>query len=167
MMRFGSAYPFAMCICMGFFVTRRVRSFRNPWETHRIHLRYSISLAPMEHASVFSISLLPVRILFLPNSGWRSGAIFATNCGMACRFRQLSGPVLDNSSLESILGRLHWDLCDSFDHWIPGRNGQDDEGSGAAIHSIRSSTDNSGPSHFLLGGLLRLVSGSFQGKNAE
>ncbi len=36
----------------------------------------------------------------------------------ACRFRQMSGAMKDNGSLELILARIDWQRCDRFDHWI-------------------------------------------------
>ena len=36
----------------------------------------------------------------------------------ACRFRQMSGPMKENGSLDSILGRIDWQRCGRFDHWI-------------------------------------------------
>jgi valyl-tRNA synthetase len=39
----------------------------------------------------------------------------------ACRFRQMSGEMADNSSLEAILGRIRVKALDDYDHWIIAR----------------------------------------------
>ncbi len=46
------------------------------------------------------------------------GRHFSNKLWNASRFRQMSGPMADNSSLESILERINPELCDDYDHWI-------------------------------------------------
>jgi valyl-tRNA synthetase len=46
------------------------------------------------------------------------GRHFSNKLWNASRFRQMSGPMADNSSLESILKRIDPELCDDYDHWI-------------------------------------------------
>lgn len=46
------------------------------------------------------------------------GRHFSNKLWNASRFRQMSGPMADNSSLESILKRINPELCDDYDHWI-------------------------------------------------
>lgn len=46
------------------------------------------------------------------------GRHFSNKLWNSSRFRQMSGPMADNSSLESILQRIDLGLCDDYDHWI-------------------------------------------------
>ncbi|MBC9866767.1 MAG: valine--tRNA ligase [Opitutae bacterium] len=46
------------------------------------------------------------------------GRNFCNKLWNACRFRQLSGPSSDNSSLRTIVSRIHGELLDDYDHWI-------------------------------------------------
>ena len=46
------------------------------------------------------------------------GRLFSNKLWNASRFRQMSGPMADNSSFESILERINPELCDDYDHWI-------------------------------------------------
>jgi valyl-tRNA synthetase len=49
------------------------------------------------------------------------GRNFCNKLWNAARFRQMSGPMFDNSSFEAIICRIHTDLFDDYDHWIIGR----------------------------------------------
>jgi valyl-tRNA synthetase len=49
------------------------------------------------------------------------GRNFCNKLWNACRFRQMSGPSHDNSSLEAILRRINGALFDDYDHWILSR----------------------------------------------
>ncbi|ADE55196.1 valine--tRNA ligase [Coraliomargarita akajimensis] len=49
------------------------------------------------------------------------GRNFCNKLWNASRFRQMSGPMADNSSLESIHARIDQSLLDDTDHWILGR----------------------------------------------
>ena len=49
------------------------------------------------------------------------GRNFCNKLWNAIRFRQMSGPMADNSSLEAITARIEWELCDDYDHWILSR----------------------------------------------
>ncbi|MEN8843718.1 MAG: class I tRNA ligase family protein, partial [Lentimonas sp.] len=49
------------------------------------------------------------------------GRNFSNKLWNAVRFRQMSGPMADNSSLEAITGRIDASLFDDYDHWILGR----------------------------------------------
>jgi valyl-tRNA synthetase len=49
------------------------------------------------------------------------GRNFCNKLWNAARFRQMSGPMADNSSFEAIISRIHPDLFDDYDHWILGR----------------------------------------------
>ncbi len=49
------------------------------------------------------------------------GRNFCNKLWNASRFRQMSGPMADNSSLEAIVGRIDPALCDDYDHWILAR----------------------------------------------
>lgn len=49
------------------------------------------------------------------------GRNFCNKLWNAVRFRQMSGPMFDNSSFEAIISRIHPDLYDDYDHWILGR----------------------------------------------
>lgn len=46
------------------------------------------------------------------------GRHFSNKLWNAARFRQMSGPMADNSTLEAILDRIEPKLCDDYDHWI-------------------------------------------------
>ena len=49
------------------------------------------------------------------------GRHFSNKLWNAVRFRQMSGPMSDNSSLKSILSRIDFTLCDDYDNWILAR----------------------------------------------
>jgi valyl-tRNA synthetase len=49
------------------------------------------------------------------------GRNFCNKLWNAARFRQMSGPMEDNSSFEAIISRIHPGLLDDTDHWILGR----------------------------------------------
>ena len=49
------------------------------------------------------------------------GRNFSNKLWNAVRFRQMSGPMADNSSLDAIVGRIDINLFDDYDHWILGR----------------------------------------------
>ncbi|MDP4693874.1 MAG: class I tRNA ligase family protein, partial [Opitutales bacterium] len=49
------------------------------------------------------------------------GRNFCNKMWNAVRFRQMSGPMADNSSLEAIVSRIDPSLFDDYDHWIIGR----------------------------------------------
>jgi len=49
------------------------------------------------------------------------GRNFCNKLWNAARFRQMSGPMADNSSFEAIISRMNPDLFDDYDHWILGR----------------------------------------------
>jgi valyl-tRNA synthetase len=49
------------------------------------------------------------------------GRNFCNKLWNACRFRQMSGPLGDNSSLEAILGRIDAARLDTYDRWILAR----------------------------------------------
>ena len=49
------------------------------------------------------------------------GRNFCNKLWNAARFRQMSGPMSDNSSFEAIICRIHTDLFDDYDHWIISR----------------------------------------------
>ena len=49
------------------------------------------------------------------------GRNFSNKLWNASRFRQMSGPMADNSSLAAILSRIDTSLCDDYDHWILAR----------------------------------------------
>jgi len=49
------------------------------------------------------------------------GRNFCNKLWNASRFRQMSGPMADNSSLEAIHARIDPSLLDDYDHWILGR----------------------------------------------
>ncbi len=49
------------------------------------------------------------------------GRNFTNKLWNAVRFRQMSGPMADNSSLDVIVGRMDVSLFDDYDHWILGR----------------------------------------------
>ena len=49
------------------------------------------------------------------------GRNFSNKLWNASRFRQMSGPMADNSSLVAILGRIDTSRCDDYDHWILAR----------------------------------------------
>ncbi|MEN8661480.1 MAG: valine--tRNA ligase [Lentimonas sp.] len=49
------------------------------------------------------------------------GRNFSNKLWNAVRFRQMSGPMADNSSFEAITGRIDASLFDDYDHWILGR----------------------------------------------
>jgi valyl-tRNA synthetase len=49
------------------------------------------------------------------------GRNFCNKLWNAARFRQMSGEVGDNSSVEAILGRIDPNLLSAYDHWILGR----------------------------------------------
>lgn len=46
------------------------------------------------------------------------GRHFSNKLWNAARFRQMSGPMADNSHLGAILERIDSELCDDYDHWI-------------------------------------------------
>ena len=46
------------------------------------------------------------------------GRNFCNKLWNACRFRRLSGPSSDNSSLDAIISRIQNELLDDYDHWI-------------------------------------------------
>ncbi|MGB0743820.1 MAG: class I tRNA ligase family protein, partial [Opitutales bacterium] len=52
------------------------------------------------------------------------GRNFCNKLWNASRFRQMSGPMADNSSLEAIHARIDQSLLDDYDHWILARLGQ-------------------------------------------
>lgn len=49
------------------------------------------------------------------------GRNFSNKLWNASRFRQMSGPMADNSSLAAILSRIDTSRCDDYDHWILAR----------------------------------------------
>jgi valyl-tRNA synthetase len=49
------------------------------------------------------------------------GRNFCNKLWNAARFRQMSGPMADNSSFEAIISRMNPNLFDDYDHWILGR----------------------------------------------
>jgi len=49
------------------------------------------------------------------------GRNFCNKLWNACRFRQMSGPLADNSSLQAVTGRLDPKKFDEYDHWIIAR----------------------------------------------
>lgn len=51
------------------------------------------------------------------------GRNFCNKLWNAARFRQMSGPMSDNASLEGIRSRIQVDLFDDYDHWILARLG--------------------------------------------
>jgi len=52
------------------------------------------------------------------------GRNFCNKLWNAARFRQMSGPMADNSSLETIRGRIDASRLDDYDHWILARLGE-------------------------------------------
>ncbi len=63
------------------------------------------------------------------------GRNFCNKLWNACRFRQISGKLEDNSSLDNILSRFEPDLFDEYDHWIVNQLIK-------AIHQIETGYDN-------------------------
>ncbi len=63
------------------------------------------------------------------------GRNFCNKLWNACRFRQLSGELEDNSSLDNILSRFDPDLFDEYDHWIVNQLIK-------TIHQIETGYDN-------------------------
>ena len=63
------------------------------------------------------------------------GRNFCNKLWNACRFRQISGELEDNSSLDNILSRFEPDLFDEYDHWIVNQLIK-------AIHQIETGYDN-------------------------
>ena len=74
----------------------------------------------MAFVSESAISLLRVLISFFRRAHPDRTQLLQQTLERA-RFRQMSGPMADNSSFEAIISRFHPDLFDDYDHWILGR----------------------------------------------
>ena len=65
------------------------------------------------------------------------GRNFCNKLWNACRFRQLSGPSSDNSSLRTIVLRIRGELLDDYDHWILTRLLQTNQDLGEAYNNFQ------------------------------